>query len=272
MIVLIILGYLKVILMEISKLSIKTSLNRENHKLLPRNLRALIIGKSSAGKSVLLYNLLLKPWLDYDNLLVFGNSLHQPEYQVIKKGFEKNLSKEQLINLFENQSYLCKAGLTPLEAIEEFNDGKGKIKANFFNDCESIPDPSSLDPQLKNLLVLDDCYLGRQNKAEAYYSRGRHSSCDTIFLSQNYFRLPRQSIRENSNFFMLFPQDAKNLSHIHTDHCSDISFEEFRHFCQEVWAKPHNFITIDLTSGLTNGKYRENLDTFYIPQKFVDSS
>ena len=121
MIVPTILGYLKVILVEISKLSIKTSANGENHTLLPKNLRALIIGKSSAGKSVLLYNLLLKPWLDYDNLLVFGNSLHQPEYQVIKTGFEKGLSKDQLINLFKNQSYLHEAGFTPLEAIKEFN-------------------------------------------------------------------------------------------------------------------------------------------------------
>lgn len=272
MIVPTILGYLKVILMEISKLSIKTSANRENHKLLPKNLRALIIGKSSAGKSVLLYNLLLKPWLDYDNLLVFGNSLHQPEYQVIKTGFEKGLSKDQLINLFKNQSYLHEAGFTPLEAIKEFNDGKGKVKVKFFDDCEMIPDPSSLDPQTKNLLILDDCYLGRQNKAEAFYSRGRHSCCDTIFLSQNYFRLPRQSIRENTNFFMLFPQDAKNLSHIHADHCSDITFDEFKHFCQEAWDQPHSFITIDLTSGLENGKYRKNFDTFYIPKKFLDIS
>ena len=255
--------------MEISKLSIKSLVNRENHKLLPRSLRALIIGKSSAGKSVLLYNLLLKPWLDYNNLLVFGNSLHQPEYQVIKNGFEKGLSKEQLINLFENQNILHHAGITPLEAIEEFDNGKGKIKVQFFDDCEMIPDPSSLNPQTKNLLILDDCYLGRQSKAEAFYSRGRHSCCDTIFLSQNYFRLPRQSIRENSNFLILFQQDAKNLSHIHTDHCSDMPFEEFRQFCQKVWDQPHSFITIDLTSDLDNGKYRKNLDTFYIPQKLL---
>jgi len=37
-------------------------------------------------------------------------------------------------------------------------------------------------------------------------------------LSQNYFKLPRQSIRENANFFCLFPQDGKNLSHIYQDH------------------------------------------------------
>ena len=128
-----------------------------------------------------------------------------------------------------------------------------------------IPDPSELDPQTKNLLVLDDCFLGRQNKAESYYTRGRHNNCDTIFLSQNYFRLNRSSIRENCNFLMLFPQDSKNISHLHADHCSDIPLEEFRQFCNEVWTTKHAFVTIDLTSSIENGKYRKNLNTFYIP-------
>ena len=64
---------------------------------------------------------------------------------------------------------------------------------------------------------------------------------------------------------MLFQQDTKNLNHIHADHCSDIPLEEFRSFCKNVWKTKHAFVTIDLTSGIDNGKYRKNLDTFYIP-------
>ena len=44
-------------------------LKRENSPLLPSNIRALIIGKSSCGKTTLLLNLLLQPnWLDYNHL------------------------------------------------------------------------------------------------------------------------------------------------------------------------------------------------------------
>ena len=208
-----------------------TITKRENSPLLPQNIRGLIIGKSNCGKTTLLLNLLLQPeWLDYNHLYVFGKSLHQPEYKILKKGLEEGLNKRQISNLFLQQNILTKANLSPLEAIDEYNGIKeGGIVANFYNDCSNIPDPSSLNTMEKNLLVLDDCYLGKQNMAESYYSRGRHNNCDTLYISQNYFRLPRQTIRENANLIILFPQDAKNLNHIYADHCSsDMSKEEFR--------------------------------------------
>ena len=256
--------------MEITNFSIINPIFKKHQNLLPRHLRALIVGKSSSGKSTLFYNLLLKPWLDYDNLIVFGNSLHQSEYQIIKTGFEHGLSKEQIANVFRNQEQLLEAGISPFRAIVEYTGPKdSNITPNFFTNCELIPDPSELDPEKKNLLILDDCYLGKQNKAEAYYSRGRHNNCDTIFLSQNYFRLPRQTIRENCNFLILFKQDTRNLTHIQADHCSKITLEEFRDFCNRVWKRKHAFVTIDLTSGMENGKFRKNLSTFYIPNKLL---
>ena len=246
----------------------KNNTKRQNCALLPQNIRGLIIGKSNCGKTTLLFNLLLRPgWLDYNHLYVFRKSLHQPEYKILKKGFEEGLSKRQISNVFIQQDILVKANLTPLEAIEEYNGIKeGGIIANFYSDCSNIPDPSSLDATEKNLLILDDCYLGKQNMAESYYSRGRHNNCDTLYISQNYFRLPRQTIRENANFIILFPQDVKNLNHIYADHCSsDMSIKEFKDFCKKVWTPAtHNFVTIDLTSSKTNGKYRKNLDCFYI--------
>ena len=61
---------------------------------------------------------------------------------------------------------LFKVQLFPLEAIEE----EGSIIANFYGDCTMIPDPSELDVVEKDFLILDDCLLGLQNKAEEYYT------------------------------------------------------------------------------------------------------
>ena len=44
-----------------------------------------------------------------------------------------------------------------------------------------------------------------------------------------------------------------------------MSIKEFKEFCKKVWTpETHNFVTIDLTSSKSNGKYRRNLDCFYI--------
>ena len=63
---------------------------RFNKPLLPRSISGLIVGKSGCGKTTLLFNLLLKPgWLDYDNLCIFGKSLFQYDYRILKKASKK---------------------------------------------------------------------------------------------------------------------------------------------------------------------------------------
>ena len=239
----------------------------KNHSpIFPRDIRALIVGKSGYGKTTLLMNLLLEPdMLDYDMLTVCGKSLHQPQYRTLDEAFSKGFSKNQVRTLFERQKQLRKqydGGID--EFIDRYRGSrKGGIDARFLKDLDDIPDPSEHDPCRKNLLVLDDVMLGPQNKAEAYYTRGRHNNVDTIYIAQNYFRLPRQTVRENANLMMLFNQDAKNLNHIYQDHCTDIPFSEFNKFCNDVWRRgEHNFVTINLSPqrSAQDGKYRCNLD------------
>ena len=78
---------------------------RENNPLLPRNLRGLVIGKSRWGETAMILNLLLQPgWLDYNHLYVFGTSLHQQEYKVLRKGIDAGLSEQQVGFQFVQQS------------------------------------------------------------------------------------------------------------------------------------------------------------------------
>ncbi len=245
-----------------------TKTNRNNNKLLPSSIRGLIVGKSNCGKTTLLFNLLLKTgWIDFDHIYVFGKSLHQKEYKILKAGFQNGLSKEHITSIFKYQKHFHKQEVNPIDVIIKCDvNNKNTIKDDFFDNCNDIPDPSELNPSDKNLMIFDDCILEKQSKAEAYFTRGRHHNCDSFYISQNYFLLPRKTIRENSNFIILFPQDAKNLAHIHQDHCTDISFEEFKTFCRKCWESKHNFVAIDLSSEKHMGKYRLNLQTIYIPE------
>jgi hypothetical protein len=245
--------------------------HRHNSPLLPKSIRGLIIGKSGCGKTTLLLNLFLRPgWLDYNNLKVFGKSLFQPEYRIIKAAFEQNLPKEVIVKLFNMRDEI--EDEDPIAILQEAaknyepDPTVEQITCQFFESADCVPDPKDLNRELKNLMIFDDLQLEKQGKCESYYVRGRHSHSDCIYLCQNFFNLPRQTIRENSNFICIFPQDKKNINHIYSDHAStDMPLDEFRDLCKRAWEVPHGFLVIDLSSNKFNGKYRSGLDTFYIP-------
>ena len=107
------------------------------------------------------------------------------------------------------------------------------------------------------------CCLKKQNTSESYYARGRHSNVDCFHLAQNYFKMPRQTIRENANLIFLFPQDLKNLNHIFDDHVvSDMTKEEFRQLCKAAWEKQHGFVIIDLSTKNTTVNIEVGLTSF----------
>ena len=81
---------------------------------------------------------------------------------------------------------------------------------------------------------------------------------DCFYLSQNYFKLPRQTIRENANFICLFKQDKKSLNHVYNDDAiSDMTKENFMYLCNEAWKDPYGFVVIDLT---TRKKIMESIE------------
>jgi len=153
----------------------------------------------------------------------------------LKKAFEEQLPKESILRLFDNQNEIMQLNLSPVILFGEMakhQTQKSDIECKFFGNASDVPDPRELSPEKKNLMVFDDLLLERQNKCEAYYTRGRHSNMDCFYLAQNYFKLPRQTIRENANVICLFLQDLKNVNHVYNDHASsDMTKEEFRNVC-----------------------------------------
>ena len=255
----------------------ETKKQRNNHFLLPSSIRALVVGHSNCGKSTIVNTLLLRPGLlDYQNLLVFGNSLHQIEYQIMKAAFEKGLSKSQIQVIFEHKKRVNDQG-GPLKVIEAYDlQCKGDITASFFNTHNEIPDPKTLDSKLKHVIVFDDCMSDNQAKIGSYFCRGRHNNVNCFYISQSYFRIPRQEVRLNLNFLILFRQSKKDMQHIYTDHVSfdNIPFDIFiNKFCLRCWdLDPHNFICLDLTRTKDTGKYKCCFDTIWFPPILDDIS
>ena len=139
---------------------------RFNHSLLPKSIRGLIIGKSGCGKTTLLLNLILFPgWLDYNNLSVFGKSLFQPEYRILKKAFEEKLPKEAIMRLFDFRDEIIKLDLSPSAIVVEWAKeikNKSEIECSFYESSGDVPDPRDLNSENKNLMIFDDLLLERQ--------------------------------------------------------------------------------------------------------------
>ena len=140
--------------MEVKNLAWNENLSKRcNQPLLPKGIRDLIIGKSGCGKTTLLINLLLRPgWLDYNNINIFGKSLFQPEYHILKKAFEEKLPKEVIIRLFENQNEITDLGVSPTSFVEEMAKNirnKSDLDCNFYQSAEDFPDPRELSAEEK---------------------------------------------------------------------------------------------------------------------------
>ena len=140
------------------------------------------------------------------------------------------------------------------------------------NLSKMFPTQRDLSSEKNNVMVFDDLLLEKQITYESYYVRGRHSNVDCFYLAQNYFKLPRQTIRENASFICLFPQDLKNLNHIFDDHVgSDMTKEEFRQLCKTAWEKQHGFVIIDLSSKNTMVSIEAGLTSFTYQIKLIFS-
>ena len=139
------------------------------------------------------------------------------------------------------------------------------IEVQYFDSVKNFPNPEDLTPNRHHLIIFDDCLLQDQTVIKQFFTRGRHSNADVIYLSQSYFTVDRRLIRGNCNMFFLFRQPFKSVQHLYRDHCSvDMTLEEFTSLCKTIWDVDHNFLTIDLTSSILDGKYRKNLSGFYI--------
>ena len=110
--------------------------------------------------------------------------------------------------------------------------------------------------------------LGARNsfQIDEFFTRRRHEDLDVYYISQSYFALPRQSIRNNSDRLILFKQTLRDVQSLYHDIGPfDMIYDEFKEMCRVAWSEKFNYLCIDMTKNKNEGKYHifnENKTTY----------
>ena len=109
-----------------------------------------------------------------------------------------------------------------------------------------------------SIVILDDMLRAKNSsQIDDFFTRGRHEDLDVYYISQSYFGLPRQSIRNNSDRLILFKQTLRDVQSMYHDiGAFDMIYDEFKEMCRVAWSENFNYLCIDMTKNKNEGKYR----------------
>ena len=111
----------------------------------------------------------------------------------------------------------------------------------------------------KGSIVIFDDMLGARNSSQIdeFFTRGRHEDLDVYYISQSYFGLPRQNIRNNCDILILFKQTLRDVQSMYYDiGADDMKYDEFKEMCHKAWDEKLNSLCIDMSKNKNEGKYR----------------
>ena len=159
------------------------------------------------------------------------------------------LNKLRLIRLTDPEKQIRIITRSP----EQYED----VELHIEQGIEVEENVGDLEEYMGCCVVFDDMLDSNQKLIDPFFTRGRHKSCDVYYLCQSYFDAPKKTVRNNSNIKILFQQTLKDVEHIHRDISGfDMSYEEFKSLCREVWNEKFNYILINRLEDKNGSRYR----------------
>ena len=120
-----------------------------------------------------------------------------------------------------------------------------------------------------SIIILDDLNEKEiiNDKIQAMFKRGRHNNLSIFIISQDYYELPKKTIRANGNIFHIFkPNNFLDVRNIYQDKASmDMTLNEFKYLTSTCWNKNYQPLTIDMTKDRYMGRYRLGLNSILAP-------
>ena len=183
---------------------------RQLHPFIPHDtFRMFICGNSGSGKTNLLYHMLIEPLSHYDEIYLYAKNLDQEKYQ--------NLMKK----------------------MNEMSNEVGYDIMNVSND-RIIP-INDLDYEDNQKLIIFDDYVCERNQRQIvdYFIQGRHKNCSVIYLSQSFYKTPRD-IRLNCSHYCIYEFPSSRERNMIS---SELGVDKEK--CKKATKEPYSFLYVD---------------------------
>ena len=92
------------------------------------------------------------------------------------------------------------------------------------------------------------------------FIRGRKLNISLVFITQSYFKVPKDVRLNTTHFLTMKIANKKELQQIALNHSSDINNKDFINICKKRADKPYSFLVNDTTLSPDDPlRFRKNL-------------
>ena len=151
--------------------------------------------------------------------------------------------------------------------LKHFNDPKAFIE--YSNDMHDIyKNINNYNPNKENkiLIVFDDMIADMiHNKklnsiVTELFIRGRKLNISLVFITQSYFKVPKDVRLNATHFFIMKVPNKRELQQIALNYSSDIDFKDFVRIYKKYTDELYSFLVNDTTLASGNPlRFRKNL-------------
>ena len=128
--------------------------------------------------------------------------------------------------------------------IEDYNPiKKRKILIAFYDMIGNMTNNNKLNPIVTELFI-----------------RGRKLNISIVFITQSYFKMPKDVRLNSIHFFSMKIPNKRELQQTALNHSSNIDFKDFMNIYKKCTAKPYSFLVNDTTLPSDDPlRFRKNL-------------
>ena len=103
---------------------------------------------------------------------------------------------------------------------------------------------------------------------QAMFKRGRHNNLSIIIISQDYYKLPKRTVRANGNVYHIFkPNRFLHVCNNYQDKANmEMTLDGFNYLISTCWNEKYQPLTIDMTKDKNCGRCGLGLKSKFVPK------